>query len=210
MEFMVSGQGEYLYGPLAFYHTRAASLVGVVLLDETEADGRAGPYFDADPGAAVPVPLVPQVRATQEPTPSPGAVAAYLTPPPITPYGDGAPAAPLALPRFMPGASPWVRGLTGMLVLAACVASIALGVWLRRRWRSPARGPVETGETGRSPVQTGQGSTQAGQGPAQTGHRGEQSGEGHAQTGTPATGFVTGDGQGGGGASPPPAEGVAG
>ena len=136
--FMESGYGEYLYGPMAFYHTRSASIVGVVLLGETEADGRAGPYFDADPEAATPIPLVPDVAAYRDEAASRH----------VAPAQDGglegtpgsAPPSSTATPALggvsrSDQDSPWVRGLASAGIFAACVGLFFGGVWLRRKRR---------------------------------------------------------------------------
>jgi hypothetical protein len=127
VEFMQRGQAEYLYGPLAFYHTRAASTVGVVLLDE---DSQAGPYFDADPGAVTPVPLIP-AEVAQKYTPPPGSV-----PPPVTPMLPIAarPSPADRCGRTTSRSSSWTQGLLYTAVLAICVLLVLGGVWLRR-WR---------------------------------------------------------------------------
>ncbi|MCP4515924.1 MAG: hypothetical protein GY824_11940 [Delftia sp.] len=137
---MQSGQAEYLYGPLAFYHTRAPSTVGVALLDEF---GQAGPYFDADPEALTPVPLIP-AEIAQKFTPPPG-------PPPAMPLPSVTPMLPIVRlsthdevvtrsPPAAPGSSSWERGLLGAAFLTGCVLLMMGGVWLRRRRERKGRG----------------------------------------------------------------------
>jgi len=134
---------EYLYGPMAFYHTRSASTVGVVLLGETETDGQAGPYFDADPEAATPVPVVPEVNdeagqgeTPAEPVPSSSAPAVLETPEPILPEASEL----LDLPTSTPS-----QGIQIALVLTGMVTVVFLSAWVRRRRRpqqddNPAQG----------------------------------------------------------------------
>jgi hypothetical protein len=77
---------EYLYGPMAFFHTHAPSTVGIVLLSETEENGQIGAYLDADPKAAKPIPVIPEPESetgieAEEQYLTPATAAQPLSPP---------------------------------------------------------------------------------------------------------------------------------
>jgi hypothetical protein len=155
VEFMQSGQAEYLYGPMAFYHTRAASIVGIVLLDdmsprnvaEVDEAGQAGPYFDADPEALTPVPLVP-AEVAQKFTPPPDYSAPPVTPvlpiiarpSPLVRLRSRLSSAEATHDEVAPRPSPWMRGLLCTTILLICVLLVMAGAWLRRRRERKGRG----------------------------------------------------------------------
>jgi murein DD-endopeptidase MepM/ murein hydrolase activator NlpD len=123
---------EYLFGPLAFYHSHTASTVGVVLLSEPEENGLIGAYIDADPEAVLPIPVIPGSRSQTE------AGAAAAIPNSVTALEPRAtPTRPVH--RVDPGPISPKDGLILTCLTVAGALILSLGLMLRRRIKSKNR-----------------------------------------------------------------------
>jgi hypothetical protein len=117
---------EYLYGPMAFYHSHTPSSVGIVLLSETGQQGGVGAYVDAQPEATTPVPVIPKPRSETETEVEAGTPASATGVQPLS-----TPALPIDVAKRR-AAAPTEGLITASLILIAALV-FYFGFTLRRR-----------------------------------------------------------------------------